>query len=78
MIGYGTKLSPAVSLGLYYSMSEAEHETLAVSGGGATDAVAVPGSNDTPGMVTDFDSPNKNKLDASEVSSLGITLNLRF
>jgi predicted porin len=78
MIGYGTKLSPAVSLGLYYSISEAEHETLAVSGGIATDAIAVPGGNDTPGMVTDFGSPDKTKLDASEVSSLGITLNLLF
>lgn len=77
MIGYGTKLTEGVSLGFYYTKSEAEHESMSVTGGVATDAVAVSGANnDTPGTVTDF-AVSKSKADA-EVSALGITLNLRF
>ena len=77
MIGYGTKLSPAVSLGLYYSMSEAEHETMRVTGGTVTDAEAVAGdNNDKPSEISAFNvlTPKSD----GEVSSLGITLNLRF
>ena len=77
MIGYGTRLTEGVSLGFYYTKSEAEHESMSVSGGRVTEAEEVTGDdNDTPSSITDF-AMSKSKADA-EVSALGITLNLRF
>ena len=76
MVGYGTKLSEGVSLGLYYAMSEGEHESMSVSGGVVTPAEEVDAADDTPSSISDFVS-SKSKED-TEVSALGVTLHLRF
>lgn len=73
-IGGGTKLGDGVFLGLYYTMSEAKHQT--VSGGAITAPVAVGDDEDpdTVGSVTPFEVADTD----AEVSMLGMTLTLKF
>ena len=73
-IGGGTKLGDGVFLGLYYTMSEAKHQT--ISGGAVTAPVAVGDDDDpdTVGSVTPFEVADTD----AEVSMLGMTLTLKF
>ena len=78
MIGGGTKLTKGVSIGYYYTKTEAEHEALSVTGGEVTAAAEVTGDdNDMPSMIAAFDTSARTKTDA-EVSAVGITLRVKF
>ena len=72
MIGGGTKLGSGLSLGFYYTIAEAAHQT--VSGGVVTPPVAVASADDTPGSISDYEVSE----DDTEISAVGITLALRF
>lgn len=76
-IGGGRKLADGVSLGFYYTISEASHQT--ISGGQTVtepqaDADDDEDVADTPGSVDDFVVTQN----SDEVNSLGITLVFRF
>lgn len=73
MIGGGTKLSKGISLGYYYTKSEASHETVT-----GTPTVIDADTDSDPQVVGRAEGSYATSIKDDEVSAIGVTLSLRF